>query len=224
MTLPLPTAPPTSGDDDYPPLSAMNDLLFCPRRCALHRVEGLWVETAHTVEGNHAHRNAHAPGAEEHAGLGRVARGLWLKSDRLRLAGVADIVEFHPDPAGGSDVPYPVEYKRGRRRRWDNDEVQLCAQAMCLEEMLRVPVPAGAIYSVKSRRRREVIFDAALRRATEDAADRLHALLATQAVPPPVPDPRCRACSVNGLCLPEVVADAAAYRRAALALFVAAPA
>src|SRR5206468_4225676 len=148
-------------------------------------VEGLWVETAHTVEGTHAHCNAHAPGGEEHAGVGRVARGLPLKSDRLRLAGVADVVEFRPGPAGRPDVPYPVEYKRGRRRRWDNDEVQLCAQALCLEEMLGVPVPAGAVYSVKSRRRREVLFDAALRRATEDAAGRLHALLASGAAPPP---------------------------------------
>jgi CRISPR-associated exonuclease Cas4 len=218
----LPVLPP-GGDDDYPPLSALNDLLFCPRRCFLHRVEGLWVETAHIVEGVHAHRNAHAPGGEKYAGAGRVARGLWLKSDRLRLAGVADVVEFHSDPAGGPDVPYPVEYKRGRRRRWDNDEVQLCAQALCLEEMLGVPVPAGAVYSVKSHRRREVAFDPVLRRATEDAAAGLHALLAAPAVPPPVPHPKCRACSLNGLCLPGVVADAAAYRRAARALFVAPP-
>jgi CRISPR-associated exonuclease Cas4 len=222
MTLSLPMSPP-GGDDDYPPLSALNDLLFCPRRGALHRVEGLWVETAHTVEGTHAHRRAHAPGDEEHAGTGRVARGLWLKSDRLRLAGVADVVEFRPDPASGPDVPYPVEYKRGQHRRWDNDDVQLCAQALCLEDMLGVPVPAGAVYSVKSRRRREVAFNAALRRTTEDAARRLHALLAAGAVPPPVPHPKCRACSLNGLCLPQVVADAAAYRRAALALFVAPP-
>jgi CRISPR-associated exonuclease Cas4 len=214
---------PPGSDGDYPPLSALNDLLFCPRRCFLHRVEGLWVETAHTIEGTHAHRNAHAPGGEEHAGTGRVARGLWIKSDRLRIAGIADVVEFHPDPAGGPDVPYPVEYKRGRRRRWDNDEVQLCAQALCLAEMLGVPIPAGAVYSVKSRRRREVAFDPVVRRATEDAAARLHALLAAQTVPPPVPDPRCRACSLNNLCLPGVVADAAAYRRAARALFVAPP-
>jgi CRISPR-associated exonuclease Cas4 len=224
MTFPLPiSSPPPPGDDDYPPLSALNDLLFCPRRCFLHRVEGLWVETAHTVEGTHAHRNAHAPGGEGQPGRPRLARGLWLKSDRLRLAGVADVVEFHPNPAGGPDVPYPVEYKRGQRRRWDNDEVQLCAQALCLEEMIGVPVPAGAVFSVKSRRRREVAFHPALRRATEDAAGRLHALLAAQTVPPPVPHPKCRACSLNGLCLPEIVADRAAYQRAACALFVAPP-
>jgi CRISPR-associated exonuclease Cas4 len=212
-----------SIDDDYPPLSALNDFLFCSRRCALHRVEGLWVETAHTVEGTHAHRNAHAPGAEDRAESVRIARALRLKSDRLRLAGVADVVEFRSDPAGGPDVPYPVEYKRGRRRRWDNDEVQLCAQALCLEEMLGVAVPNGAVYSVKSRRRREVVFDAALRRATEDAARDLHALLAARTIPAPVLHPKCRACSLKGLCLPEIVADVAGYRRAARALFIAPP-
>src|SRR5204862_3585027 len=103
MTLPLPMSSPPPGDD-YPPLSALNDLLFCERRCALHRIEGLWVETAHTVEGSRAHKRVHAdPAREEHAGAGRIARGLWLKSDRLRLAGVADAVEVRPDPAGGPD-------------------------------------------------------------------------------------------------------------------------
>ncbi len=204
--------------DDYPPLSALNDFLFCPRRCYLHRVEGLWAENVHTVSGSLAHQRVHAPRDADESPF-RTARGLRLVSHRLKVAGVADLVEFRPDPAGGPDVPFPVEYKRGRRRRWDNDEVQVCAQAICLEEMLGVAVPAGAVFSVKSKRRRAVAFDAALRRQTEDAAARLHQLLASGTTPPPVVHPKCRQCSVNPLCLPDLVSAQARYQRAAHDLF-----
>src|ERR1700739_82307 len=99
-------------DDDLLPIRALNDLLFCPRRCALHRIEGLWYENAATLEGSLAHKKVHAePSEEERAAPGRIVRGLWLRSNRLRLVGVADLVEFRPEP-------YPVEYKRGKRRRW----------------------------------------------------------------------------------------------------------
>ncbi len=202
-----------ASDDDFPPLSALNDLLFCPRRCALHRSEGLWVENRHTVEGSHAHRIVHAnPARASDEGAHRTVRGLWVRSRRLRLVGVADIVEFRPEP-------YPIEYKRGKRRRWDNDDVQLCAQALCLEEMLGVAVAAGAVFHVRSGRRREVAFDAALRHTTEDAVVRLHALLASGATPPPVPHPKCKQCSLYALCLPDLVAARTAYDRAARALF-----
>jgi CRISPR-associated exonuclease Cas4 len=205
-------------EDDYPPLSSLNDLLFCPRRCYLHRVEGVWLETAHTVEGTHAHRKVHAnPTDEETLGAVRIVRGLWLRSNRLRLIGVADLVEFRPEP-------YPIEYKRGRKRRWDNDDVQLCAQALCLEEMLGVPVPAGAVFHVRSKRRREVVFDATLRRTTEESVVRLHALLDSGELPPPVLHPKCKACSLYPVCLPELVSDTAGYRQAARSLFVLAPA
>jgi CRISPR-associated exonuclease Cas4 len=204
---------PSPDTDDYPPLSALNDLLFCPRRCALHRIEQLWQENAYTVEGSHAHRLVHAALFEEDAeGALRTVRGLWLRSHRLRLVGITDLVEFRPEP-------YPVEYKRGRKRRWDNDEVQLCAQALCLEEMLSCPVPAGAIFHVRSRRRREVVFDEALRHTTEQAVERLHALLASGQTPLPVLHPKCKACSLHEVCLPELVSAEAAYQRAAKALF-----
>ena len=141
-----------------------------------------------------------------------MVRGLWVRSHRLRLVGVADLVEFHP-------VPYPVEYKRGKRRRWDNDEAQLCAQALCLEEMLGTTVPAGAIFHVRSKRRREVVFDDGLRRTTVDAARRLHELVASGQVPPPVLHPKCKQCSLHKLCLPELITAAAVYERAAAELF-----
>jgi CRISPR-associated exonuclease Cas4 len=202
-----------SCEDEFQPIRALNDLLFCPRRCALHRSEGLWVENRHTVEGSHAHRVVHAsPARASDEGAHRTVRGLWLRSTRLRLVGVADLVEFRPQP-------YPVEYKRGKRRRWDNDDAQLCAQALCLEEMLGVAVPAGAVFHVRSGRRREIVFDDALRRLTEDAVARLHALLASGATPPPVPHPKCKQCSLYELCMPDLVADRAAYARAAGVLF-----
>jgi CRISPR-associated exonuclease Cas4 len=208
---PLPILP-TADTEAYPPLSALNDLLFCERRCFLHRVEGVWVENAHTTAATFDHRRVHKTKDTDEA-TGRTARGLWVVSHRLRVFGVCDLVEFH------GPVPYPVEYKRGKRRRWDNNEVQLCAQAVALEEMLGVVVPAGALFFVKTRRRQEVVFDEPLRQTTTDAARRLHDLLKQTAAPPPQPHPKCRQCSLNALCLPNLLADAAAYRRAAADLF-----
>ena len=209
----------TPDTDAYPPLSALNDLLFCERRCFLHRVEGIWTDNVHTAAGSLAHGRAHERRDSDESPF-RTARGLWLVSHRLRVVGVADVVEFHPATDGGADVPFPIEYKRGRRKRWDNDEVQLCAQAICLEEMLGVQVPAGAIFSVKSKRRREVVFSPKLRRQTEDAATRLHVLLARSTAPPPVLLPKCRGCSVRDHCLPELISAGLRYRRLAAELFV----
>ena len=218
---PLPVLPPADSDT-YPPLSALNDLLFCERRCFLHRVEGVWVENHHTAAGSLDHRRVHQTKDADEAAA-RTARGLWVVSHRLRVVGVCDMVEFHPDPAGGPDVPFPVEYKRGKRRRWDNNDVQLCAQAMALEEMLGVELPAGALFFVKSRRRDDVAFDARLRQRTTDAAARLHELLATTAPPPPRPHPKCKQCSLQNVCLPDLIAAPSAYRKAAAALFRPAP-
>jgi CRISPR-associated exonuclease Cas4 len=193
----------TDTIDDYPPLSALNDLLYCERRCALHRIENVWVDNAHTVSGTFAHQRADRP-VDWKCGDGREVHGIWLKSDRLRLVGKADVVEFHPQP-GGPEVPFPVEYKRGKRRKWDNDDVQLCAQALCLEEMLGVAVPCGAIFHIKTKRRREIPFTLALRGKTELAARRLHELIAAGVTPSPVVKPQCQGCSLAELCLPKVL-------------------
>jgi len=223
-------------DDDFEPIRALNDLLFCERRCALHRLEQIWEENRYTLEGTAAHGKVHGdPTREELGAAGRIVRGLRLRSARLKLVGVADLVEFRPNVAGASgdreqvtgdrettetsnqqlgtgnsqpaETPYPIEYKRGRRRKWDNDDVQLCAQALCLEEMLGIAVPAGAIFHIKSRRRREVFFDARLRSKTEATARRLHELLAAGVTPPPVVKPRCQGCSLRELCMPEALAE-----------------
>ena len=216
---PLPVLP-AAGDGEYPPLSTLNDVLFCPRRCFLHRVEGVWVENRHTAAGTLDHRRVHAARDATELDL-RTARGLPLVSHRLRVSGVSDLVEFRPHPGGGPAVPFPVEYKRGKRRSWDNDEVQLCAQAMCLEEMLGVEIPAGAIYHVKSKHRRPVPLTADLRRRTADAAARLHAILAATAAPPPVLHPKCRQCSLHATCMPELLSSQGRYRAAARDLFAA---
>jgi CRISPR-associated exonuclease Cas4 len=240
------TAPSESADDDLLPISVLNALLFCERRCAMQMIEHVWRDNAFTLEGAIGHRRAHQAYERTEPNLCTV-HGVWLRSYRLRLIGKADVVEFREGkeertmeneqpsgaslPAGplaprsplsvvhsslfispASTAPYPVEYKRGRRRRWDNDDVQLCAQALCLEEMLGVAVPAGAIFHIKSRRRREVVFTAELRAKTEHAARRLHELVARGVTPPPVLKPRCRGCSLRELCLPELLPDQARLR------------
>jgi CRISPR-associated exonuclease Cas4 len=197
--------------DDLVPLSALNALLYCDRRAALRHLDALYVHNEHTRLGEIGHRRADKAGYERRPGT-RTERGLWIASRRLRLYGRADLVEFPRQPGGakgrrkGVEVPYPVEYKRGRSRRWDNDDIQLCAQALCLEEMLGVAVTEGAVYHAKSRKRRAVPFDEALRGATEAAVARLHALLDSGAVPPAVLKPQCRGCSLRGHCLPEAMA------------------
>jgi CRISPR-associated exonuclease Cas4 len=198
-------------DDDLLPLSALNDFLFCPRRCAMHRIEQVWVENAYTLEGTRAHRRADRNVHEAPLGV-RTAHGVLLQSRRLRLTGKADIVEFRPGE-GGVEVPFPVEYKRGRRRRWDNDDVQLCAQALCLEEMLGTGVPAGAVFHIKSKRRRDIAFTPELRAKTEEAAHQLHELVASGRTPPPVLKPRCKGCSLFDLCMPSLLMETSRITR-----------
>ena len=197
------------------PLSALNHFLFCPRRAVLIHGEGVFVQNVHTTVGNLAHEHADLPGYEAAKGV-VLLRALPIHSRRLGLSGKCDIVERRAD---GSY--YPVEYKKSRRRAFDNVDTQLCAQAMCLEEMLGVGIPRGAVFHAESRRRREVIFDAAVRTVVEDAAADLRALLAAQQTPAAVPLPRCEGCSLHGLCLPELTSRAAAARcgDAAAALF-----
>ena len=200
-------------EDDLLPVSALQHLLFCERRAALIYLEGLWDENPFTVEGRHLHEQAHQGGVESRGDL-RMARGLRLRSLRLGLSGMADVVEFHrlPEDArvngvplegvAGHWLPLPVEYKRGRLRHERGYEVQLCAQALCLEEMLNIEIPSGAIFYGKTRRRLEIDFDERLRRDTEAAAARLHELLGSKITPKPSRGPKCESCSLVDICLP----------------------
>lgn len=180
------------------PVSALNHYTYCRRRCALIHVDQLFVENVHTVRGTTEHDRASAVGDETRAGV-RVVRDLPLWSDRLALVGKADVVEFHPD-----GTVYPVEYKHGRRRRWINDDVQVCAEALCLEEMLSKEIPRGAIFHLRSRRRREIVFDARLRALTEETVAAVSDLLEKEEMPAPVLTSRCRDCSMRPVCLPQV--------------------
>jgi CRISPR-associated exonuclease Cas4 len=186
-------------EDELLPLSALQHLLFCERQCALIHVEGLWAENSLTLEGRHLHRKVH-DGPDERRGGRRVARGMALRSLRLGLSGQADTVELTRE--GGAWRALPVEYKRGRPKRDRSDEVQLCAQALCLEEMLEVEVPAGALFYAATRRRVDVAFDTGLRAATEAAAARLHALVAAGTTPAARREPKCERCSLLHMCLP----------------------
>ena len=198
--MPEPTA------DDYLPLSALNDLLYCDRRCALHRIENVWVDNAHTVSGTLSHELADRPVTWENSAGRRDVHGMWLRSNQMRLVGKADVVEFHRQTSA-PEIPFPVEYKRGKRKKWGNDDVQLCAQALCLEEMLGVAVPLGAIFHIQSKRRREVAFTPALRAKTVATAERLHTLLTSGITPPPVLKPQCHGCSVHDICLPSTLTE-----------------
>lgn len=193
-------------DDDLLPISALQHLIFCERQCALIHIERLWAENRLTIEGQHLHKKAHEGPGEARDGA-RITRGLALQSLRLGLTGKADVVEFHraPDPAL-ADLAFPVEYKRGKPKPHDADRVQLCAQALCLEEMLGTSIPAGALYYGATRRRREVLFDHTLRNATERAAERLHALMASGRTPHAVREPKCDNCSLLELCMPDAMA------------------
>ena len=212
----------TPGRDEPVILSALNDFLYCPRRCALHRLDGLWEANAHTLSGELAHESADDPGYRQYLdsakGATRIERALPLYCRSLNLVGKGDIVEFHADEraeqiTGGAPVPrlahpgavpVPVDYKLGPRRKWENDDAQLCAQAMCLEEMFSVAVPRGAVYHVKTRRRREVLFTAELRDLTVRTIADIRAMLESEQLPAANPRPQCEGCSMYATCLPQI--------------------
>lgn len=210
MTEPGSTVPFT--EDELLPISALQHLLFCERQCALIHIEGLWVENRLTIEGRHLHVKAHDGPSETRSGV-RVARGLSLRSFRLGLVGKADVVEFHPSAGGDEARALPVEYKRGRPKKHEADRVQLCAQALCLEEMLGARVPTGAIYYGLPRRRTDVVFDVRLRCLTEQTAQRLHALVASARTPPAVREAKCESCSLLDVCLPGAMSRSRSARQ-----------
>lgn len=185
------------------PISALQHHLFCPRQCALIHVEGLWAEDAATVEGRILHERVDAGEGETRPRI-RIARGLAIRSLALGVAGRADVVEFRGKPP----LPYPVEYKRGKPKSHRADEVQLCAQAICLEEMCGAQVPEGALFYGVTRRRLTVQFDAELRALTARVAAEVRANISTERTPPPQLTPACKRCSLVDLCQPTRLARA----------------
>lgn len=211
-------------ENELLPISALQHLAFCERQWALVHIERVWAENRLTVEGRHLHERVDMPGTQSRRDV-RTARGLPLHSFRLGLVGRADVVEFHrvgsqqtpPTPSGrappGVELPgtpgawqaFPVEYKRGKPKTNDCDRVQLCAQALCLEEMLDTEVPAGALFYGQTRRRLDVTFDEALRTRTESLAARMHVLLRAGQTPPPAYAKRCDRCSLIERCMPKTL-------------------
>jgi CRISPR-associated exonuclease Cas4 len=195
---------------DLIPLSALQHYVFCPRQCALIHVERVWEENLCTAEGRLLHDKADS-GKVEVRGDVKTVTGLPLRSLALGLAGKADVVEFHR--RAGFWHPFPVEYKRGKPKAHNADAVQVCAQGLCLEEMLGVPVPEGALYYGKTRRRHTVFLDTSLRETTTAIAQAVHALLQSGHTPPPAADERCVGCSLAEQCLPGPLARQGAAGR-----------
>lgn len=189
------------GDDDFIQLSALQHFSFCQRQCALSYIEQVWVENLLTAEGGVMHERAHEEQFETRDGV-RIERGMQLRSTQLGLNGKADVVEFHKNEAGRW-LPFPVEYKHGKPKEDNCDKVQLCAQALCLEEVLGVVIPAGAIFYGKTRHRLDVVFDEALRKETEDTARQLHEFIKAGKTPKPEYSKRCESCSLISVCMPK---------------------
>ncbi len=191
------------ADAEIVPLSALQHWAYCPRQCALIHVEQVWDENVYTLRGRRAHERVDAPKGMTRADI-RTELALPLFSDALGLTGRADAVEFEAD-----GTPFPVEHKVGGRKKSPlarrADEVQLCAQALCLEEMFGREVPAGALYYRRSRRRHPVTFSSALRTETVEIVAEVRALLRSRRLPPPVADARCPRCSLIETCMPYVV-------------------
>jgi CRISPR-associated exonuclease Cas4 len=179
-------------------ISALEHWSYCPRQCALIHVEQTFDENLYTLRGQAVHKRVDEPVVEEQAGI-RIERALPLWSKSLGLVGKGDVVEFH------DGTPYPVEYKHGPHREQEHDDLQLCAQALCLEEMTGQSVPRGAIYHHSSRKRREVEFTVALRMRVAEVTEAIRAMLKATRLPPPVNDHRCTHCSLQESCMPSVI-------------------
>ncbi|MGI8961771.1 MAG: CRISPR-associated protein Cas4 [Bryobacteraceae bacterium] len=203
------------SEDDLLPLSGLQHMAFCERRWALVQIENIWRDNRFTAEGSVLHDKAHSGEIESRPGV-LIRRTMPLHSFHLGLSGQADIIEFQPLKAEEPGVslegrrgfwrPYPIEYKRSRDKAGSIAyRVQLCAQALCLEEMLSAAVPEGAVYDGKTKRRQQVVFDSSLRTLVATLALRMHALFKAGSTPCPVLTKACQSCSLHDRCLPETL-------------------
>ena len=206
------------ADDQLLAISGLCHYVFCKRRCALIHLEHLWTENYLTADGRLMHERVHE-GEPETRGNLRTVRGLSLISRRLGLAGVADLVEFHREPTATLVLPgwtgtwrvYPVEYKRGKARQVNHDQIQLCAQTICLEEMLNTTIPEGALYYGQTRKRTVVPMSTELREKTEQIAAEFHQLMEKKEIPIATFKPCCKSCSLIDDCMPELSGAASRY-------------
>lgn len=199
-------------EDEYLQLSGIQHFLYCRRQWALIHIENLWTDNLRTVEGEILHERAHDETLSEKRGDIIIARGINVFSHRLGVSGKCDVVEFHNSDSGinifgweGLWLPYPVEYKRGEAKQNDCDAAQLCAQAICLEEMLLCNIRCGALYYGKTHRRVTVDFTDELREKVSNAAEEMHLLYKRGYTPKTSPSKGCYACSLKDYCLPELM-------------------
>ena len=199
-------------EEDYLQLSGLQHFVFCRRQWALIHIEGQWAENYRTVDGHLMHERVHDQEFRESRGDCLTVRGLAIHSTELGVSGQCDAVEFRRAPAGialqnreGLWLPYPVEYKRGKPKKHSADELQLCAQAMCLEEMLCCSIPEGALFYGEPRRRTVVLFTPELRETVRRDSDEMHQLYHRGHTPKAKPSKSCNACSLKELCLPQLV-------------------
>jgi CRISPR-associated exonuclease Cas4 len=189
-------------EEDLIQLSSLQHFVFCERQCALIHIEQLWDENLFTAEGRVMHDKVDTADREARGNI-RIEYGVPLRSLRLGLIGKADVVEFHK-MEDGSLIPFPVEYKRGKPKMDDCDKVQLCAQAICLEEMLNAEIKKGALFYGSTRRREDVVFDEVLRLETEEVSKKVHALIESGTTPKPDYSKKCKKCSLYEICLPKM--------------------
>ena len=197
------------GIDDLVSLSALNHYIYCERQCALIHIEQIWSENLFTAEGRIMHDKVDSANKESRGNV-RIEYAVPMRSLRLGLIGKADVVEFHKQ--GDKWIPFPVEYKRGKPKMDDCDKVQLCAQAICLEEMLNIEIREGALFYGQTRHREDVVFDEKLRRETEDAAKKVHELIESGITPKPEYSKKCKQCSLLNLCMPKICSKARSVR------------
>lgn len=196
------------------PISALNQFAYCPRRCYLMHAEGQFTDNEHTLRGTYEHQRVDQVLHEIKQGI-RIEFALPVWSEKLGLSGRCDVVEFHPD-----GTIFPVEYKHGKKKKWANDDLQLAAQAVCLQEMKGISVSAGAIYHIQSRRRRELIITPALIAEVGTTTTAVRALLGQQKLPPPTDQvQRCKSCSMRINCAPELIASSGRLESIASTLF-----
>lgn len=199
------------SEEDYLQISGIQHFSFCRRQWALIHIEQQWSENLRTVEGSLLHERAHDEKSSELRGDLLILRGLRISSRRLGVSGACDVVEFHRTQDGvplagyaGRWQPYPVEYKRGKSKINDADRLQLCCQAMCLEEMLVIPVLEGALFYGETRHRETVDFTEELRASVQSMYVEMHELYRRGYTPKVKTGPHCRACSLQALCLPKL--------------------
>lgn len=203
----------TYNEDELIQLSALEHYSYCPRQCALIHIEQTFDENLYTLRGRAVHEGVDVESSHLKEGI-RYERSLPIWSERLRLMGKADMVEFH------ENIPYPVEYKSGRHKPGHHENLQVCAQALCLEEMLGVKVEKGAIFWHASRERKEILFTEDMRKQVEVVAIAAHKMITERYLPPPVNDKRCRDCSLRESCLPSAIQNKTRHHSLTKRLFI----